>query len=49
MNNFIENNQDQFANGQVSRDLRVNSDATEPETQLDAVKVIEQLPNVVRM
>jgi uncharacterized protein (TIGR00369 family) len=35
MNNSIENNDDQFANGQVSCDLRGNSDAAEPETQLD--------------
>ncbi len=37
MNNYIENNEDQFANGQVSCDLRGNSDAAESETQLDAV------------
>jgi uncharacterized protein (TIGR00369 family) len=47
MNNIIENNDDQFANGQVSCDLRGNSDATESETQLDPVNVIEQYPNVV--
>jgi membrane fusion protein, multidrug efflux system len=36
MNNVIEDNdQGQFANGKSSRDLRVSSDATEPETQLD--------------
>jgi uncharacterized protein (TIGR00369 family) len=46
MNNFIENNHDQFANGQVSCDLRGNSDARESETQLDAVNVIEQCPDV---
>lgn len=46
MTNVIENNPDRFANGQVSRDLRVNSDATEPVTQLDAVSVIEQFPDV---
>ena len=39
MNNFFENNDDQFANGQVSSDLRGNSDAAESETQLDAVNV----------
>ncbi len=39
MNNFFENNDDQFANGQVSCDLRGNSDAAESETQLDAVNV----------
>jgi uncharacterized protein (TIGR00369 family) len=31
MNNFIENNDDQFANGQVSCDLRGNSDAAPEE------------------
>src|ERR1700730_9162778 len=46
MNNFIENKDDQFANGQVSCDSRGNSDATETETQLDAVKVIEQPPGL---
>src|SRR6266436_4946044 len=46
MNNIIENNEDQFANGQVSRDLRANSDVTEPESRRDAVNVIEQLPDV---
>jgi uncharacterized protein (TIGR00369 family) len=47
MNNIIENNDDhQFANGQVSCDLRVNSDATESETQLDADNAIEQCPDV---
>jgi len=46
MNNLIENNDDQFANGQVSCELRGNSDATESETQLDAVNVIEQRPDV---
>ena len=35
MNNNIENNEDQFANGHVSCDLRGNSDAEESETQLD--------------
>jgi hypothetical protein len=48
MKNIIENNEDQFANGQVSRDLRVNAEATAPETQLDAVNVIEQSPHVAR-
>jgi uncharacterized protein (TIGR00369 family) len=46
MNNIIEINEDQFANGPVSRDLRVDSDATESETQLDAVNVIEQFRDV---
>ncbi len=45
MRNFIENNDDQFANGQVGRNLRGNSDAAESETQLDAVNVVEQYPN----
>ncbi len=45
MNNFIENNDDQFANGQVGCDLRGNSDAAESETQLDPVNVIQQYPN----
>jgi hypothetical protein len=36
MNNIIEDNDgDQFANGQSSRDLRVSSDAAEPPPQLD--------------
>jgi hypothetical protein len=48
MNNIIENNDGQFANGQISCDLRVNSDATESETQLDAVTVIEQCQDVWR-
>ncbi len=46
MKNIIENNEDQFANGQVSRDLRVNSDATQPETQLNAVNVVERCSEV---
>ena len=46
MKNIIENNEDQFANGQVSRDLRVNSDATRPETQLDVVNVVERCSEV---
>ena len=47
MNNIIEDNDgDQFANGQSSRSLRVNSDATEPQIQLDAVNVLEQYPDV---
>jgi hypothetical protein len=48
MKNIIENSEDQFANGQFSRDLRVNSDAPEPKTQIDAVNVIEQCPYVAR-
>jgi hypothetical protein len=49
MNNIIEDNdEDQFANGQSSRDLRAKSGATEPETQLDAVNAIEQCPDVTR-
>jgi hypothetical protein len=46
MKTIIENNDDQFANGQVGCDLRVNSDATEPETQRDAVNAIEECPEV---
>jgi len=46
MNNFIENNEDQFANGQVSCDLRGNSDTVVSETQIDPVNVVEQYPNV---
>jgi uncharacterized protein (TIGR00369 family) len=46
MNNFIENDETQFANGQVSCDLRGNSDAAESETPLDVVNDVEQCPNV---
>ena len=46
MSNIIENNEDQFADGQVTRDLRANSDMTEPESRRDAVNVIEQLADV---
>ena len=35
MNNSIEESADRFANGQVSCDLRDNSDVTEPKTQLN--------------
>jgi hypothetical protein len=45
MSNFIENNNDQFTNGQVSGDLRGNSDAAESETHLDPVNAVEQCPN----
>jgi uncharacterized protein (TIGR00369 family) len=45
MNNFIENNRDKFANGQVSRDLRGNSDSAESETQRDPVNVVGQGPD----
>jgi len=48
MNNFTENNDDQFANGQISCDLRENSDATESETKLDPVKVVQQNPNAAQ-
>jgi hypothetical protein len=49
MNNIIEDNdEDQFANGQSSRDLRANSGATEPQTQLEAVNVIELCPDAAR-
>jgi hypothetical protein len=47
MDNFIENSdEDKFAYVQSSRDLRVNSDAREPETQLEVVNAIEQYPGV---
>jgi len=46
MNNIIENNDGQFANGQVSRDLRGGSDAAQSKTPLDAVNVIGQGPDV---
>jgi uncharacterized protein (TIGR00369 family) len=46
MSNFIENNDDQFANGQASCDLRGNSDSAESETQLGAANAIEQRPDV---
>ena len=46
MNNFIENAEEQFANGQASCGLRGNSDTAEPKTQLDAAKVVEQCPEV---
>jgi uncharacterized protein (TIGR00369 family) len=47
VSNIIQNcDQAQFANGQSSRDLRVNSDVMEPEkTQLD-VSATEQCPGV---
>jgi hypothetical protein len=46
MKNIIENKDDQFANSQITRDLRVNSEATEPQTQLEVVNVIEQCPDM---
>jgi hypothetical protein len=47
MNDIIESDDEgQFANRQKGRDLRVNSDATEPETQSDSVNVIEECPDV---
>jgi hypothetical protein len=42
MNNIIENKEQQFANGQVCRNLGVNSEATEPEAEFEAMNVIEQ-------
>jgi Domain of unknown function (DUF4442) len=48
MNNFIENNDGPFANRQGSCDLRVNSDATELETQLDAASALEQCPDLAQ-
>jgi uncharacterized protein (TIGR00369 family) len=44
MNKSIRNNEDQFANGQVSRDLD-SSDTREPKTQLDAVNLIKHFPD----
>jgi hypothetical protein len=42
MDNIVEHSDEgEFANGQISRDLRVNSDRTEPQTQ-EAVNVMEQ-------
>lgn len=46
MNNFIEDNKGQFANGQVTCNLRGNSDAAKSETQLDAVNILERRPDV---
>ena len=44
MSNIIENcHQDQFANVQISRDLRVNSRATEPETPLEKRQAVRTL------
>ena len=43
MNNLIEINDHQFANSQVSCDLRDNSHATESETQIDPVSP-EEIP-----
>ena len=42
MNNIIENKEQQFANGQVCRNLGVNSEATEPEAEFEAVNAIER-------
>jgi hypothetical protein len=42
MNNFSENNEEQFANGQVNCDLGGSSDPAESETQFDAANVIEK-------
>ena len=42
MRNLIENNGGQFANRQLSCDLRGNPDAAHAETQLDAANAIEQ-------
>ena len=46
MNNFIENSKGQFADGQVTCDLRGNSDAAKSQTLLDAVNILEQRPDV---
>jgi uncharacterized protein (TIGR00369 family) len=42
LNNIIENTEDQFANGQVSCDLRGKSNAAESETQLEEANVINR-------
>ena len=48
MSNFIGNNEDQFAKGQSSRDLRAGSDASELKTQfMEAIdNVADFLPFV---
>jgi uncharacterized protein (TIGR00369 family) len=52
MENIIQNSdQEQFANGQSRRDLRVDSDANEPESQLDVANAdvanaMERCPSV---
>jgi uncharacterized protein (TIGR00369 family) len=46
MNNFIQNNDERFANGQVSCDLRGNSEHAESESQGDAVGVVEERSKV---
>ena len=44
MNNIIEHNGEvRFANGQNSRDLRVNSGATEPNDQIDVRDLREHI------
>jgi hypothetical protein len=41
VNDIIENyNEGQFANGQISRDLRAKSDAVEPHRQVEALNAI---------
>ncbi|HEY6395105.1 MAG TPA: HlyD family secretion protein, partial [Candidatus Binataceae bacterium] len=50
MNDIIEDNdENQFANGQSSRDLRVSSDATELETQLDVGDLRERTESSDRL
>jgi uncharacterized protein (TIGR00369 family) len=46
MNNLVENGHRQFANGQVSCDLRDNSHAAESQIQLDSADADEQRANV---
>src|SRR4029077_6338396 len=47
MDNIIkDNDEDQFANGQISRDLRANWSGTEPQTRLGAGDIFEQCPDV---
>jgi membrane fusion protein (multidrug efflux system) len=50
MNNLTgDNDRDQFANGQSSRDLRVNSDAPELEVQLDVADLRQRTDSSDRM
>ena len=49
MNEIIHSkHEDQFANGQISRDLRINSGAKRLQTRVEAVNVIEHCPDVAR-
>jgi hypothetical protein len=42
MSNFTENSEEQFANGQNSRDLRASAEADGPDTQLDPTDLRER-------